>query len=154
MPHQGMVHALEEIRRLLSPSGVLIDIHPVQEAPLIEVISAGHVFYSEAKPDTSLEDYRQAEGALADVVQRRLYVLESTSEFDLLVHSTSVPELANHVQEANAYEQRCKSQAEQVRERELIKRIEKAMREAGAGAEVAIRERARISRLSVLFPAA
>ena len=95
MPHQGMVHALEEIRRLLSPSGVLIDIHPVQEAPLIEVISAGHVFYSEAEPDTSLEDYRQAEGALADVVQRHLYVLESTSEFDLLVHSTSVPELAN-----------------------------------------------------------
>lgn len=153
MPHQGMVHALEEIRRLLSPGGVLIDIHPVQEAPLIEVISAGHVFYSEAEPDTSLEDCRQAEGALANVVQRRLYVLESTSEFDLLVHSTSVSELANYVREANAYEQCCKSQAEQVRERELITRIEKAMREAGAGAEVAIRERARISRLSVLFPA-
>jgi hypothetical protein len=149
-----MVHALEEIRRLLSPGGVLIDIHPVQVASRIEVISAGRVFHSEAEPDTSLEDYQQAEGALADVVQRRLFVLESTSEFDLLVHSKSVSELANFVQEANAYEQRCKSQAEQVRERELMTRIEKAMREAGAGAEVAIRERARISRLSVLFPAA
>jgi hypothetical protein len=149
-----MVHALEDIRRLLSSSGVLIDIHPVQEASRIEVSSAGHVFYSEAEPDTSLDDYQHAEGALADVVQRRLYVPESTFEFDVLVHAMSVSELADYLQEASAYEQCCKSQAEQVREKEFMNRIEKAMREAGPGAEVAIRERARISRLSVLGPAA
>jgi hypothetical protein len=149
-----MVHALEEIHRLLRSSGVLIDIHPVQEAARIEVISGGRVFYSEAEPDASLEDYRQAETALADVVQRRLYMLESASEFDVLVHATSVRELADYVEEANAYEQDYKSEAEQVREKEFKKRIEQEMDKAGPGAGVAFRERARISRLSVLIPAA
>jgi hypothetical protein len=149
-----MVHALEQIRRLLQSSGVLIDIHPVQEAARIEVISGRRVFYTEAEPDASLEDYRQAEAALADVVQRRLYMLESASEFDVLVHATSVPELADYVEEANAYEQGCKNEAEQVREKEFMRRIEQEMGKAGPGAEVAIRERARISRLSVLIPAA
>jgi hypothetical protein len=32
MEYGGMVHALEEIHRLLKPSGRLIDIHPVAEA--------------------------------------------------------------------------------------------------------------------------
>lgn len=143
-----MVHALEEIRRLLSPGGVLIDIHPVQEASLLEVISGGRVQCSEPEPDSSLDDYKHAEAALADVVQRRLYVLESASEFEVLAYAASVSELAAYVEEANAYEQGCKSEAEQVREREFMERIEQAMREAGPGAEVAIRERARISRLA------
>lgn len=35
-----MVHALEEIRRLLKPMGSLIDIHPVAESSAIEIDQA------------------------------------------------------------------------------------------------------------------
>jgi len=31
MEHEGMVHALEEIHRLLKPAGTLIEIHPSLE---------------------------------------------------------------------------------------------------------------------------
>lgn len=32
-----MVHALEEIRRLLKPDGYLIDSHPIRKVPLIKI---------------------------------------------------------------------------------------------------------------------
>jgi hypothetical protein len=40
MAHEGMVHALSEIRRVLVPDGVLIDLRPFTEEWRIEVLSA------------------------------------------------------------------------------------------------------------------
>ena len=45
-----MVHALEEIQRLLRPGGSLIDIHPFPEVPLIEVYQGGRVLFAEPQP--------------------------------------------------------------------------------------------------------
>jgi len=47
MKYEGMVHALEEIQRLLRPDGSLIDIHPVLEAPLIEAYQGDRVLLAE-----------------------------------------------------------------------------------------------------------
>src|SRR5919204_397683 len=50
MEHEGMVHALEEIHRLLRPAGTLIEIHPAIGSPFVEVRSGGNVAFSEPDP--------------------------------------------------------------------------------------------------------
>jgi hypothetical protein len=40
MEHEGMVHALSEIRRVLVPSGILIDLRPISAERRVEVFSA------------------------------------------------------------------------------------------------------------------
>ena len=142
-----MVHALEEIHRLLIPNGTLIDIHPVLKAPLIEVFQHGRVLSAEPNPEYTGEDYRQAEMALTQVIQRRLFVLERSEEFDFLVYGSSFAELRDYVAEANAYEETSNDEEAVRREALLAARVEQIMQTAGDGAEVATHERARISRL-------
>ena len=45
-----MVHALEEIHRLLRPDGRLIEIHPALEEPYVMVKSDGYVAFVEPDP--------------------------------------------------------------------------------------------------------
>lgn len=87
MEHEGMVHALEGIERLLRPDGSLIDIHPVLEAPLVEVHTGGGVAFAESSPSYDYEeDLRQAEDALARIVQRGIFVTDRGHEFDFLTY--------------------------------------------------------------------
>ncbi len=39
MAHESMVHALDEIRRVLKPNGILIDLRPVESNWSVEVVS-------------------------------------------------------------------------------------------------------------------
>lgn len=142
-----MVHALEEIHRLLRPDGYLIDIHPVLEAPVIEVYHGAKLLFAEPGPDYWGEDYRQADHALTQVTQRHLFVVERSGEFDFLTHSSSVAELRDFLAEANAYEARPKEEAAVGWNADLTARVEAVMQAAGQGAEVAYHERARIARL-------
>ena len=142
-----MVHALEEIQRLLRPDGRLIDIYPVLEAPLMEAYQGGRVLFAEPVPFRDYEDDRQAEDALAQIVQRRLFVIERSSEFDFLTYGSSVVELRDFMAKANAYDERPQDEAVAVREAELSAQVEEIMRAAGEGAEVAYHERGHIARL-------
>lgn len=148
MKHEGMVHALEEIHGLLKLHGSLIDIHPVLEAPLIEVYQGATVLFAEPSPDYSEEDYRQAEHALAQVVQRRLFLVDRSGEFDFFTYGSSVAELRDFLAKATAYDDTPKDEAVAVREAELYARVEEIMQASGEGAEVAYHERARIARLN------
>jgi hypothetical protein len=154
MKHEGMVHALEEIRRLLKPDGSLIDIHPVLEAAIIKVYQGGKVLFAEPDPKHDYygygEDYRQADAALAQVVQSRLFVVERNGEFDFLTYGSSVAELRDFIAKAGAYGERPKDEAVAAPDAELYARVEKIMQEAGEGGEVATHERARIARLRPL----
>ena len=40
MQHESMVHALDEIRRVLKPNGILIDLRPVESNWSVEVVSS------------------------------------------------------------------------------------------------------------------
>jgi len=145
MKYEGMVHALEEIQRLLKPGGCLIDIHPVREAPLIKVYQEDRTLLAEPSPVYTDEDYRQADDALAQVVRRRLFVVEGSSEFDFLIYGSSVAELADFLAQANAYDDRPADEVETARKFELAARVEAIMRAAGAGADVAYHERGRMA---------
>jgi hypothetical protein len=149
MEYKGMVHALEEILRLLKPDGCLIDIHPIREARLIKIYQGRSVLFAESDPGYDYdEDLRQAEDALAQVLQSRLFMIERSSEFDLLTYASSVPELRDYWTKANAYEASPKDVAVEARQTELYDRVEEIRQAAGEKAEVADHERARITRLT------
>lgn len=106
MDQKGMVHALEEIRRLLRHDGTLIDIHPVREAPSIEVHSSARVSFVEPDPGyDDDEEVRHAEDAIARVVKRGLFVVDRSCEFEFVTYGSSVAELRDYMARADAYDE-------------------------------------------------
>ena len=144
-----MVHALEEIRRLLCSDGTLIDIHPVREEPRIEVEARDGIRFSETYPGYDYdEDLRQAEDALDQVVARGLFVSERSCEFDSRTYASSCAELRDHLAEAGAYSEGPKDDVVLARRSELYARAEEVMKAVGEPAEVVCHERARMTRLT------
>ena len=138
-----MVHALEEVQRLLKSDGRLIDIQPLMEAPLLKVYQANSVVY--VGPDPSYdyeEDLRQADAALTQVIQRGLFVIEERSEFDFLTHGSSAQELLAFWGKTSTEEDPAEQHI-----KEVYARVEEIRQSAGQGAEVTLHERARIIRL-------
>lgn len=142
-----MVHALEEIHRLVKRDGRLIDIHPVPDASLVKVLRRGSVLFSEPVPDHDEEDYRHADAAIAQVVRRGLFAVEHRAEFDFLTHASSIAELREYLEESNAYEETVKDKGRAAREAELARRVEEIMRAAGRRTKVVHHERTQIARL-------
>jgi hypothetical protein len=93
------------------------------------------------------EDLREAERALAQVVQRGLFVIERSGEFDFLTYGSSVAELRDFMAKANAYEDNPKDEAAVAAEAKLYAGVDELMQASGEDAEVAYHERARIARL-------
>ena len=100
-----MVHALEQIHRFLKPGGILVDIHPVAEPPLVEVHQGGRVLFAGPFPGFSHEDDQRAEDALASAVERGLYARERHAQFEFLVYASSFPELLDYVEEQGAFDE-------------------------------------------------
>lgn len=143
-----MVHALEEIHRLLKPNGCLIEIHPDLEAPLFKIYQGSSIVFLAPDPNYDYEDdLLQAEDALEQVVQRRLFAIERSAEFDFLTYGSSVAELKDFWAEAGAYDETPKADAVAAQAEELYARVEEVMLTLGQGVEAALHERARINRL-------
>jgi predicted SAM-dependent methyltransferase len=150
MEQQGMVHALEEIHRLLNPGGLLVDIHPVPESASIRVYDHGEVLHEEPLVDTGDEDILQAERALAEVAERGLFVVGVAHEFDFQTYASSVGVLWDYLELMNAFDNSPKDEAAALREQELAARVEKILRKSGEGAEAAYNEKGKIMRLSAV----
>lgn len=142
-----MVHALEEIHRLLKPDGCLVDIHPFIGEWFIEVHQRGKITFAEAVPAFDKEDIHQAEDALARVVHRQLFLIERAGSFDFLIFASSIGELLAYCDEVNAFEDDPNDGVFTVWASEMAPKVEEAMQAAGEGAEVVYREKANISRL-------
>jgi hypothetical protein len=149
MKHEGMVHALEEIKRLLRRNACLIDIHPVREAPIIEVRTADEVLFAEASPSYDYDDdLRHAEDALLWAIERALFVLDGSHELEFVTIASSVIELRDFFAVSGAYEEDPLDEATEARVQELYGRVDEVMQAAGENAWVAHRERARVTRLN------
>ena len=144
-----MVHALEEIRRLLKPGGILVDIHPAPEGASIEVYQDGRLLFSERRRETCSEDedVLHAEKALAQAVERELFVVEKRAEFDFLRYASSAGELSAHWEELWAYEEQPEVEDLTLLDENLYAQVEEILQASGAGAEIAVNERVRIARL-------
>jgi len=145
-----MVHALEIIHQLLKPSGFLIDIHPVAVHSSVEIHHhgtydvAGHL-----KVPQWCVDFEQADEALAEIVQRRTFVIEEKSIFDTLTHYDSAAEMGASFEESiGKYARDDESENEDVTQIEaLTAQADERLQAAGSGAELILREKDHISRL-------
>ena len=144
-----MVHALEEIKRLLRLDGSLIDIHPLLEAPLIEVHSGGRVWFAEPDPGYDYEvDLRHAEHALALIAERGIFVMDRSCEFDFVTYGSSVAELRDFRAQTGAYDDEPQDEAVVAGQAKLYARVEEVISASREEAEVAYHERGRMARLT------
>jgi SAM-dependent methyltransferase len=153
MEHEGMVHALEEIHRLLKPAGTLIEIHPAVDAPpFVEVRSNGQLFFSERDPVFDYEDdLRQAEAAVASVLDRRVFDLADRRRFELRTYAASVVELRDHWALVGAYDPEEPEETLLRRRDEMYARAHDVL-EGTPGAEIVYVEPATMSRLKPSRP--
>ena len=148
MDHEGMVHALEETRRLLKLDGVMVNILPGPEGYFIEVHHDGKILFAVRKRETLSEDVLLAEAAIKQILDRGLFVIDQKDEFEFRTYGSSVSEVRAYWEEQNAYEEEPKAKGILAREEYLYAQVEEILDELGEGAEVVIRERVRIARLS------
>jgi hypothetical protein len=150
MEYGGMVHALEEIHRLLKPAGTLIDIHPVSESLPIEIHERGRI---DPVGDLSVRqwcvDFAQADSALAEILGRGVFAVEREGVFDSLTYYDSAEEMRTALRGSlDRFARDAHSVAEAVPHVEAMSsRSEELMRTAGSGAELVVRERTHIRRL-------
>ncbi len=145
-----MVHALEKIHRLLKPTGILIDIHPVAEASPIEIHQGGKInLAGNLSVRQWFTDYQQADIALTEIRQRGLFALEREHVFDSLTHYDSTAEMRTSLKEAIAiFAREAQSVEEAVPQVEVLaERAEELMQATVSNAELIVRERTHISRL-------
>jgi hypothetical protein len=147
MEREGMVHALEQIRRLLRRSGTLIEIHPALEVPFVEVRSNGESSFREDDAGFDYEDdLRSAEEAVATVVGRGVFVLHARHRFELRTHASSVRELRDHFAVVGAYDPDEKEDALVRQQDEVYARAHEVL-DRSPGAELVYVEPATMSRL-------
>lgn len=145
-----MVHALEEIHRLLKPAGRLIDVHPVSESSPIEIHQGGQINVAgQLSVRQWCIDFQQADNALSEIVQRGLFAIERDAVFDSLTHYASAAEMLTSVKESiEKFARDAQSAREPVPHAEaLATRADELMRAAVGEAELIVRERTHISRL-------
>jgi SAM-dependent methyltransferase len=147
MEPEGMVHALKNIHRLLRPDGVLIDIHPAREAPLVEVHADGRIVVTERYIRAHGDDMVQAEEALAEIVRRGVFAEEAVRAFEFMTYASCVAELRAFFEEAGAYDTSPIIDQVAARRDAMYARVEKVRRRIGKRAEIGFREPTRMSRL-------
>jgi|SRR5919109_3111127 hypothetical protein len=150
MEYGGMVHALEEIHRLLKPAGSLIDIHPVAVSSPIEIHQGEKIdLVSNLTVRQWCTDFQQADSALAEIVQKGLLIVERAEVFDSLIYYDSPAEMRVALKESIDYfdrgDQSTDDEAQQVNA--LAARAEELVQDAVRGAELIAHEPTHISRL-------
>ena len=80
-----MVHALDEIRRVLVPGGVLIDLRPVSDSWRVEVFSAREIRETGSITDTTsgVADDKASDQAMANVEANGWFRRESEAFFPI-----------------------------------------------------------------------
>src|SRR5260221_7916583 len=151
MEYGSMVHALEEIHRLVKPTGILIDIHPVAEASPIKIRQGEKIeLVGNLSVQQWCSDYQQADEALAEIKQRGLFTVEREGMFNSLTYYDSAAEMPTDWKEAiDKFARDAHSIDESVPHAEaMAARAEELMQTAASGTELIVRERVHISRLS------
>ena len=145
-----MVRALEEIHRLLKPAGTLIDIHPMAVSSPIEIHQGGKI---ELVGDLIVRqwctDYQQADNALAEIVQKGLFIVERAEVFDALYYYGSVEDMRTSLKEdIDRFDRGAESTSDEEEQVDLLAaRAEELMQDAVSGAELIAHEPTHISRL-------
>ncbi len=94
MAPEGMVHALKLVHSLLKPGGMLIDIHPCGQAPLLQVSLSGRLHPAGVLQETDgFVEYAQAANALAHAAQNGWFGVETSTQFTYILHAETPSDL-------------------------------------------------------------
>lgn len=94
-----MVHALHEAHRVLTPSGVLLDVRPVVAPLLLEVIAAGHPVWSDAVHAYSApDDIAAAEAAMRQAVASGWFALQTSICFQFDIYCDTAAGLQTYLE--------------------------------------------------------
>ena len=134
-----MVHALEKVHSLLAPGGILINVHDLPRPPWIDIEEAGRVVrVGRILDDSDFHLLRRTDAALAQVEASGLYAVEERIVFD---YNTRIDDFdAFDGWLADTWESMYITPEDRAR-------LDAAMADAGEGAEIVVRWRARMSRL-------
>ena len=89
-----MVNALREAQRVLTPSGILVNVSPVTSPLVIEVVNATRAVWARTVESYSApEDVAAAEAAVQRAVSRERLVVETSLRFDFQIYCDSAAEL-------------------------------------------------------------
>ena len=101
MEHEGMVHALSEIHRVLVPNGILIDLRPMNDQWPIEVFSTRETQETGRVTDLppGLEDDNAANQAMANAESKKWFWRESSDFFPIHYVWESASEMEQWIDE-------------------------------------------------------
>ena len=92
-----MVHALQEIHRVLRPGGTLIDLRPAIQNRTVELeLSYARLHIGEIDSSGTAADHRAADAALRSAVKRGLFRGEHDADFQLVTDLDSVEDLRGY----------------------------------------------------------
>ncbi len=94
-----MVHALNEIQRVLAPDGILIDLRPLAGSWPIEVASAREIKEAGAVSDLPMvvEDDQAANQAVAQAAEQKWFVREREEFFPFFYYWDSPREMKEYI---------------------------------------------------------
>jgi hypothetical protein len=150
MDWEGMVHALADSHRLLKPAGLLVDIHPLPDPPVLAVNREGECVFSEICPSQGAEAYRQADQAIDDAVQRQQFAREQSTIFNFRTYAPSAAALDDYLTMISAFDQEPGDPGAERLWAELFARADKAAGAGTSGVEVVLLEKARMTSLRPL----
>ena len=96
-----MVHALDEIRRVLKPNGILIDLRPVEDHWSVEVASMQGITAAGLLTDMpiGIADDEAAFRAMREVESRGWFVKEREEEFAFFYYWDTPSEMKEYMEE-------------------------------------------------------
>jgi len=142
-----MVHALDEIHRLLRSDGTLVDIRPYAEPSIVEVISGDQTLFAEPKREHDHEGVLASDRAMDEVLERKAFSVERAQEFQFFSYGSSAAEIREFWERYNDYDPEPKENDQLAFEDKVYARAEQVRNELGDDAEISVHERVRMARL-------
>ncbi|MDJ0753535.1 MAG: hypothetical protein QNJ45_08470 [Ardenticatenaceae bacterium] len=95
-----MVDALRKIKTLLKPNGLLVDIHPMDQVmPIYVQIGREIRPVGDIDVESKFTKYRQADKAIATVLQEGLFTVQRKTAVDFSVYFDTVAECRQYLAE-------------------------------------------------------